>query len=88
MLTKLLIKLFVPGCERPGDPSVRASYGVFSGYVGIVVNVLLFLLKFIVGIISGSVAIAADAINNLSDAGSSFVTLLGCAGAVALQWFG
>ena len=77
MLTKLLVKVFIPASERPEEPSVRAAYGVFSGYVGIVVNVLLFLLKFIVGIISGSVAIAADAINNLSDAGSGIVTVFG-----------
>ena len=77
MLTKLLIKLFVPGCEKPEDPSVRTAYGIFSGYVGIIVNILLFLLKFTTGLLSGSVAIATDAVNNLSDAGSSVVTVFG-----------
>ena len=77
MLTKLLIKLFVPGADHPEKPTVRAAYGIFSGYVGITVNVLLFLLKFTVGLLSGSVAIAADAINNLSDAGSGVVTVFG-----------
>lgn len=77
MLTKLLIKLFIPGYENPDLPQVRVAYGMFSGYVGIAVNILLFLLKFIVGILSGSVAIAADAVNNLSDAGSSVVTVFG-----------
>ena len=77
MLTKLLIRLFVPASDQPEKPHVRAAYGVFSGYVGIVVNVLLFLFKITVGILSGSVAIAADAINNLSDAGSSVVTVFG-----------
>ncbi|MBR2440691.1 MAG: cation transporter [Lentisphaeria bacterium] len=77
MLTKLLIKLFIPDSNHPEKPSVRAAYGIFSGYVGIAVNVLLFLLKFTVGLLSGSVAIAADAINNLSDAGSSVVTVFG-----------
>lgn len=77
MLTKLLIKLFVPGYEQPEKPNVRAAYGIFSGYVGIAVNILLFVLKLSVGILSGSVAIAADAVNNLSDAGSGVVTVFG-----------
>ena len=77
MLTKILIKLFIPGFDHPEKPSVRVAYGIFSGYVGIIVNSLLFLLKFTVGILSGSIAIAADAINNLSDAGSGIVTVFG-----------
>ena len=77
MLTKLLVKLFIRGYDRPEEPNVRVAYGVFSGYVGIAVNLLLFIFKISVGLISGSVAIAADAINNLSDAGSSVVTVFG-----------
>lgn len=77
MITKLLIKLFVRDSENINKPEVRLSYGIFSGIVGIAVNFLLFILKFSVGLISGSVAIAADAINNLSDAGSAIVTVFG-----------
>ena len=77
MFNKLLLRCFVPGSEHPEKPSVRAACGIFSGYVGIAVNVLLFALKLTIGIISGSIAVAADAINNLSDAGSGVVTVLG-----------
>jgi len=77
MFTRLLIRWFVPECDHPERPRVRLRYGVFSGGVGIAVNVVLAVLKFAVGIVSGSVAVAADAVNNLSDAGSSVVTILG-----------
>jgi len=77
MLTRLLIHLFVPDSEHTERPQVRLRYGVFSGGVGIAVNVTLSVLKFAVGIASGSVAVAADAVNNLSDAGSSVVAILG-----------
>ena len=77
MLTRLLIRLFVPDHEHTERPPVRLRYGVFSGEVGIAINVLLSTLKFAIGIASGSVAVAADAVNNLSDAGSSIVTILG-----------
>ncbi|MBP5530617.1 MAG: cation transporter [Lentisphaeria bacterium] len=77
MLTELLMKIFVPGCERPEHPKVRLRCGMFCGWVGIAVNVFLSALKFAVGIASGSVAVAADAVNNLSDAGGAAVTLLG-----------
>lgn len=56
---------------------MRSAYGILCGIVGIVLNILLFAFKLIAGIISGSVAVTADAFNNLSDAGSSFVTLIG-----------
>ncbi len=77
MFIKLLSKLFVPGIDHPEKPSSRAACGVFCGYVGVVVNIILFAVKLTIGILSGSIAIAADAINNLSDAGSSGVTILG-----------
>ena len=77
MLTKFLIRLFVRKPEELDNPAVRLNYGIFSGYVGVVVNLLLFALKLAMGILSGSVAIAADAINNLSDSGSSAVTIIG-----------
>ena len=77
MLTKLLIKLFVKHRSNQPQANNRLAYGSLSGYVGITVNVFLFLLKLIIGLISGSIAITADAINNLSDAGAGMVTLLG-----------
>lgn len=63
--------------DRPEDPEVRRKYGVLCGCVGIGLNILLFLAKFFAGTISGSIAITADAFNNLSDAGSSLVTIVG-----------
>ena len=77
MTTKLLIRLFIPDCEHVERPAVRVRYGILGGAVGIAVNTLLAALKFSVGLASGSVAVAADAVNNLSDAGGSFVTILG-----------
>ena len=76
-MTQLLLRLFVPGYTNPTEPKVRARVGKMSGLVGIVCNVLLFSMKLLVGTISGSVAITADAMNNLSDATSSIVTLVG-----------
>ena len=73
----LLAKAFIPRCDDPADPAVRRAYGTLCGAVGIGLNLLLFAAKCIVGVVSGSVAIAADALNNLSDAGSSLVALLG-----------
>ena len=73
----LLAKAFIPRCDDPADPAVRRAYGTLCGAVGIALNLLLFAAKCIVGVVSGSVAIAADALNNLSDAGSSLVALLG-----------
>ena len=75
-MTKLLIKLFIKDCEKTDDPAVRSRYGVLSGVVGIICNILLTAAKFIVGSVTGSIAITADAANNLSDAGSSAVTLV------------
>ncbi|MDD6980504.1 MAG: cation diffusion facilitator family transporter [Clostridia bacterium] len=75
-MTNLLCKLFVKDHQNLEDPRVRARYGVFSGIVGILVNLLLFVGKLIVGLIFTSVAIMADAFNNLSDAGSSIVSMV------------
>ena len=77
MLTDLLIKIFIRNPENTSDTKGRLAYGMLAGIGGIAVNVLLFVIKFIIGLISGSVAIAADAANNLSDAGSSVVTVIG-----------
>lgn len=75
-MTTLLLKLFVPNYDSP-DANLRGRIGSLSGIVGIVCNVLLFLFKLLVGTLTGSVSITADAMNNLSDASSSIVTLLG-----------
>ena len=77
MFIKLLCRLFVPGIDQPEKPASRAACGIFSGYVGVLINIFLFAVKLTIGILAGSIAIAADAINNLSDAGSSAVTILG-----------
>ncbi len=73
-MTKLLLRLFVTEMDTPDG---RAKVGSLAGAVGIVCNILLFLGKVIAGALSGSVAIAADGFNNLSDAAASIVTLLG-----------
>ena len=72
-----LVRLFIQDCDNVTDPAVREKYGVLSGAVGIVLNLLLSAGKFFAGVVTGSIAITADAFNNLSDAGSSVVTLLG-----------
>lgn len=75
-MTNLLIKLFVKDRDNVNSKGVRQSYGTMTSIVGIVVNFLLFVGKFLVGTLFGSVSISADAINNLSDAGSSFISLI------------
>ena len=76
-MTKLLLKIFVKGDFDPKKPKVRAKVGKLSGFVGILCNLLLFAGKILVGTLSGSVSITADAMNNLSDATSAIVTLIG-----------
>jgi len=76
-MTRLLLQLFVRDYENTEEPRVRAAYGRLSGLVGILCNLLLFAGKLTVGTIAGSVSITADAVNNLSDASSSVVTLVG-----------
>ena len=76
-MTKLLLRLFIKDSGNTASPAVRSRYGTLSGIVGIILNFLLFLGKLLAGTISGSIAITADALNNLSDAGSSIVTLVG-----------
>ena len=76
-MTKALIRLFVKNHENTRDPAVRGAYGRMAGVVGIFCNLLLFAGKFIAGTVFGSIAIAADAINNLSDASSNIVSLIG-----------
>ena len=76
-LTQLLIRTFVKDHEKCQDPAVRQSYGRLAGVVGVVCNLLLFAGKVTVGTLFGSIAITADAVNNLSDASSSVVSLVG-----------
>ena len=76
-MTKILLRLFVKQYEDTQDARVRSAIGSLSGFVGIGCNVLLFLMKLIVGTLAGSVSITADALNNLSDASGSIVTLIG-----------
>lgn len=72
----LLAKIFIKG-KYENDSKTRKAYGTLCSIVGIILNVLLFVGKYFAGFISGSIAIMADAFNNLSDAGSSFITLVG-----------
>lgn len=76
-MTEWLIRHFVKGYQYNTDPEVRNSYGKFAGIVGIICNVLLCTAKGLIGLIVGSVSIIADALNNLSDAASNIISLLG-----------
>ena len=76
-MTELLLRLFVKAYKNTEDAYVRAAVGKLAGAVGIVCNGLLFLAKLTAGLLAGSVSVIADAVNNLSDAASSVVTLLG-----------
>lgn len=76
-MTRLLLKLFVKDYTNPAKTRVRSAIGKLSGKVGIACNILLFAAKLVVGLLSGSVSITADALNNLSDATGSIVTLIG-----------
>lgn len=75
-MTEILSKIFVKDYKNIGDGKVRKSYGTLSSFVGISVNAILAFIKLFLGIITASVAIIADALNNLSDAGSSIITLV------------
>ena len=75
-MTNLLIKLFVKDHANPEDAAVRERYGVFSSIVGIITNLILAGLKLVAGLLSFSIAIVADALNNLSDAGSSIISFV------------
>ena len=75
-MTNLLIKLFVKDYTNPDDTAVREKYGVFSSIVGIITNLILAAIKLIAGLLSFSIAIIADALNNLSDAGSSIISFV------------
>ena len=76
-MTSLLIRLFIKDHENTKSATVRAKYGTLAGAVGIVSNLIVAAVKFVVGILAGSVSVMADAVNNFSDAGSSLVTMVG-----------
>lgn len=76
-MTAMLLKLFVKDYENINDNKVRGKYGTLSSIVGIVCNILLFVLKYIMGTLSNSIAIISDAFNNLSDCASCVITLFG-----------
>ena len=76
-MTQLLLRLFIPDYQDVSKSGVRSAVGKLAGIVGILCNIILFAGKLLAGMLSGSVAIIADAMNNLSDASSSIVTLVG-----------
>lgn len=76
-MTDLLLHHFVKDYQNTGDPAVRAQVGRLAGIVGILCNLFLFAGKLTAGLLAGAVSVSADAVNNLSDASSSIVTLLG-----------
>ena len=76
-MIKLLSRIFIKDYNNYESPAVRSSYGVLCGGFGIFLNILLFIGKFLAGTLAKSVSITADAFNNLADAGSSIITLLG-----------
>lgn len=76
-MTDLIIKLFVKDYQDTENPRVRERYGSVAGIVGIASNIVLFIIKIIIGLTFNSIAITADAVNNLADSGASLVALLG-----------
>jgi cation diffusion facilitator family transporter len=75
-MTKLLGRLFIKNYQNTSDPEVRKKYGTLSSVVGIIINLLLAIFKLLCGVLAHSVAIMADAFNNLSDSGTSVITLI------------
>lgn len=76
-MTQWLIKTFIKDHENTQDARTRSAYGLLASWVGIICNLILFAVKFLAGLLSGSVAVSADAFNNLSDASSSVISLAG-----------
>lgn len=73
----ILIKTLIRDSENIHNPRVRAAYGILGSVTGIIVNILLAVFKYFAGVISGSISVTADAVNNLSDAGASIISLVG-----------
>ena len=76
-MIKFLSKVFIKNYDDVKNPVVRSAYGVFGGILGIICNIILFIVKIVIGFSINSIAIISDAFNNLSDIGSSAVTLIG-----------
>lgn len=76
IMIQALIRRFIPNHNRINDPEVRERYGTLAAAVGILSNLFLFLIKILTGLFFNSIAIVADAVNNLSDAGSSVITMI------------
>lgn len=76
-MIKFLAKIFIKDYKNTENAEVRRKYGILAGAVGIALNTVLFVLKLLAGIFTGSVAVTADAFNNISDAGSSAITMIG-----------
>ena len=76
-MTDFLVKLWIPDWENTEDPQVRTRYGMLSGIVGIVCNLMLFAAKISIGLLVNSISVMADAFNNLSDAASSIIGFVG-----------
>ena len=74
---RFFFKLFIKNADETDNPAVRNAYGNFSGVFGIITNVIMFLIKVTIGIVTSSISVTADAINNLCDAGSSVITIFG-----------
>ena len=77
LISEAIIKKFIKNSEQVENEEVRNKYGTVAGIVGIVSNLLLFILKFSIGFLSGSIAITADAFNNFTDMASSAITMIG-----------
>lgn len=76
-MRKLLVRMFIKDYTNVKDPNVRNKYGTLASIIGIISNIFLCSIKIFLGIISGSIAVITDGINNLSDAGASIITLIG-----------
>ena len=75
-MTELLSRLFVKNHQDAQNPAVRTAYGTMVSITGIIVNLILFTAKFVVGSLFGAISIVGDAVNNLSDAGTQIISLL------------
>ncbi len=76
-MVNFFAKIFIRNRANTSSPEVRAAYGTLCGTMGIIFNIILFTIKLIAGILSGAISVMADAFNNLTDAGSSVITLIG-----------
>ena len=76
-MIRFLARIFIPDYKNTASPKVRNAYGSLCGILGIILNVILFGIKFFAGLLSGAISVMADAFNNLTDAGSSVITLIG-----------